>query len=53
MDAEDIAEVVKKLGRAKVKLVTAYLATNTRLVLGADNLADAKAAFDWTTTPPE
>jgi hypothetical protein len=41
-----LAEVVQKLGRAKVNLLTAYLATNTRLVLGADNLADAKAALD-------
>jgi hypothetical protein len=41
-----LAEVVQKLGRAKINLLTAYLATNTRLVLGADNLADAKAALD-------
>lgn len=40
-----LAEVVHKLGAAKVNLATAYLATNTRLVLGADNLADAKAAL--------
>jgi len=40
-----LAEVVHKLGRAKVNLATVYLATNTRLVLGADNLADAKAAL--------
>jgi hypothetical protein len=40
-----LAEVVQKLGRAKINLFTAYLATNTRLVLGADNLADAKAAL--------
>lgn len=49
LDMEDrpgaLAEVVHKLGRAKVNLVTAYLATNTRLVLSADNLADAKAAL--------
>jgi len=41
-----LAEVVRKLGRTKVNLFTAYLATNTRLILGADNLADAKAALD-------
>jgi hypothetical protein len=40
-----LGEVVHKLGAAKVNLETAYLATNTRLVLGADNLADAKAAL--------
>ena len=41
-----LAEAVQKLGYAKVNLATAYLATNTRLVLAADNLADAKAALD-------
>lgn len=40
-----LAEVVHKLGTAKVNLGTVYLATNTRLVLGADNLAYAKAAL--------
>jgi hypothetical protein len=49
LDVEDrpgaLAEIVHKLGTAKVNLSTAYLATNTRLVLGADNLADAKAAL--------
>lgn len=40
-----LAELVQKLGAAKVNLDTAYLATNTRLVLGTDNLADAKAAL--------
>jgi hypothetical protein len=49
LDVEDrpgaLAEVVHKLGAAKVNLDTVYLATNTRLVLGADNLADAKAAL--------
>lgn len=40
-----LAEVVHKLGTAKVNLATAYLATNSRLVLAADNLADAKAAL--------
>ena len=40
-----LGEVARKLGRAKVNLTTAYLATNTRLVLAADNLADAKSAL--------
>ncbi|MGH3557598.1 MAG: ACT domain-containing protein [Mycobacterium sp.] len=40
-----LGDVVHKLGAAKVNLETAYLATNTRLVLRADNLADAKAAL--------
>ncbi|MBS4729568.1 amino acid-binding protein [Mycobacterium sp. SM1] len=40
-----LAEAVHKLGAAKVNLDTVYLATSTRLVLGADNLADAKAAL--------
>jgi hypothetical protein len=49
LDIEDrpgaLGEVAHKLGKANVNLTTAYLATNTRLVLGADNLADAKAAL--------
>jgi hypothetical protein len=49
LDIEDrpgvLGEVAHKLGDAKVNLTTAYLATNTRLVLGADNLADAKSAL--------
>jgi len=49
LDIEDrpgaLGEVARKLGKANVNLTTAYLATNTRLVLGADNLADAKAAL--------
>ena len=40
-----LGEVVHKLGAAKINVETAYLGTNTRLVLGADNLADAKAAL--------
>lgn len=40
-----LAEVARKLGDANVNLTIAYLATNTRLVLAADNLADAKAAL--------
>jgi hypothetical protein len=40
-----LGEVAHKLGKARVNLTTAYLATNTRLVLAADNLAEARAAF--------
>jgi hypothetical protein len=40
-----VGEVARRLGDAKVNLTTAYLATNTRLVLAADNLAAAKAAL--------
>ena len=40
-----LGEVARKLGDAKVNLTTAYLATNTRLVLAADNLAEAKSAL--------
>jgi hypothetical protein len=49
LDVQDrpgaLGELVQKLGTAKVNLETAYLATNTRLVLGTDNLAEAKAAL--------
>lgn len=49
LDIEDrpgaLGEVAHKLGAANVNLTTAYLATNTRLVLAADNLARAKAAL--------
>lgn len=49
LDVEDrpgaLGEVVRKLGTAKVNLATVYLATNTRLVLGSDDLAGAKAAL--------
>lgn len=40
-----LGEVARKLGDAKVNVTTAYLATNTRLVLAADNLAAAKSAL--------
>jgi hypothetical protein len=40
-----LGEVARRLGDANVNLTTAYLATNTRLVLAADNLAEAKAAL--------
>jgi hypothetical protein len=39
-----LAEIAHELGAAQVNLTLAYMATDTRLVLGADNLADAKAA---------
>ncbi len=40
-----LGEVARKLGEARVNLTLVYLAANTRLVLAADNLADAKAAI--------
>jgi hypothetical protein len=40
-----LGEVARKLGNAGVNLTTVYLATNTRLVLAADNLAEAKSAL--------
>ncbi len=40
-----LGEVARKLGTQRVNLTLAYLATNTRLVLGADSLADARAAI--------
>ncbi len=40
-----LGEVARRLGTANVNLTTAYLATNTRLVLAADDLAEAKAAL--------
>jgi hypothetical protein len=40
-----LGEIAHKLGNAGINLTTAYLATNTRLVLAADNLAQAKSAL--------
>jgi hypothetical protein len=40
-----LGEVARKLGKAGVNLTSAYLATNTRLVLAADDLAAAKSAL--------
>ena len=40
-----LGEIAHELGAGKVNLTLVYLATNTRLVLGADNLAVAKAAI--------
>jgi hypothetical protein len=41
-----LGEVTRRLGGAGVNLTLAYLATDTRLVVAADNLADAKRALD-------
>ncbi len=50
VDVEDnpgvLGEVSRKLGEAGVNITLAYMATSTRLVFGADNLAEAKAALD-------
>jgi hypothetical protein len=40
-----LGDVARRLGAAKVNLTTAYLATNTRLVLAADDLAAARDAL--------
>jgi hypothetical protein len=40
-----LGEVAHRLGEAAVNITTAYLATRTRLVLAADNLADARDAI--------
>ncbi|BBX02488.1 amino acid-binding protein [Mycolicibacterium moriokaense] len=40
-----LGEVAQRLGEAKVNLTLAYLATNTRLVLAADDLAAARSAL--------
>jgi hypothetical protein len=40
-----LGDVARRLGAAKVNLTTAYLATNTRLVLAADDLAAARSAL--------
>ncbi|MGH3948139.1 MAG: hypothetical protein ACRDSE_03310 [Pseudonocardiaceae bacterium] len=40
-----LGEVASKLGAADVNITLAYLATSTRLVLAADNLAEVKAAL--------
>jgi hypothetical protein len=41
-----LGEVSRKLGDAGVNITLAYLATRTRLVFAADDLAAAKAALD-------
>jgi hypothetical protein len=40
-----LGEVTRKLGDAGVNITLAYLATNTRLVLAADNLATARSVL--------
>jgi hypothetical protein len=40
-----LGEMTSKLGAAGVNITLAYLATNTRLVIAADNLAEARAAL--------
>ena len=40
-----LGEIAHRLGEARVNLTLVYLAANTRLVLAADNLAEAKAAI--------
>ena len=41
-----LGEVSRKLGDGGVNITLAYLATDTRLVFAADDLAAAKAALD-------
>lgn len=41
-----LGEVSRRLGESGINITLAYLATNTRLVFGADDLAAAKAALD-------
>jgi hypothetical protein len=41
-----LGDVSRKLGDARVNITLAYLATDTRLVFAADNLAEAKAALE-------
>ncbi|HEY3006399.1 MAG TPA: ACT domain-containing protein [Kribbellaceae bacterium] len=41
----ELGEIARKLGDAGVNITLAYLATNTRLVLAADNLATAREAL--------
>jgi hypothetical protein len=41
-----LGEMSRKLGESGVNITLAYLATNTRLVFAADDLAAARAALD-------
>jgi hypothetical protein len=41
-----LGDISRKLGESGVNITLAYLATNTRLVFGADDLAAAKAALE-------
>jgi hypothetical protein len=40
-----LGEVTRRLGDAQVNITLAYLATRTRVVLGADDLAPARSAL--------
>jgi hypothetical protein len=50
VDLEDrpgaLGDVSRTLGDAGINLTVAYLATNTRLVFAADNLAEARGVLD-------
>jgi hypothetical protein len=50
VDVEDnpgvLGDVTRKLGDSGVNLTLAYMATSTRLVFAADDLAQVKAALD-------
>lgn len=41
-----LGEISRVLGQAEVNITLAYLATSTRIVIAADNLARAKALLD-------
>jgi hypothetical protein len=41
----ELGEITRRLGEAGVNITLAYLATNTRLVLAADDLATARTAL--------
>jgi hypothetical protein len=41
-----LGDISRKLGDAGINITLAYLATNTRLVIAADDLAKARAAID-------
>ena len=41
----ELGRITRKLGNAGVNITLAYLATNTRLVLAADDLATAKSVL--------
>lgn len=45
-----LGEVTSALGEAGVNITLAYLATNTRLIVAADDLAKAKAALGGATS---
>jgi hypothetical protein len=47
----ELGEIARKLGDAGVNITLAYLATNTRLVLAADDLATARTALIRKSTP--